>query len=284
MTRRFDDTVPRSAGRIRSGYVAPVLERCVQGAAEDRRAAGYRGRAGAMLIDELTHLIDRADAVQVALTLRGAPGEQPVAAEDQSVCAGVVPDRRLDEQRELEPGPLPRHPDDAPAEPAIELFELLPAIGGCGERDGPVGMQVIDVRRGKERVQRRVDRGGDAVVAERSGRIVIHHLVFEGFATIAGFELLQLVEIQEREPCVGDRAEIAAAAFYGQHADGRACKRIGHVDLRARIAAAEVRDAQVRAEQIRTIAKKGQRIVRQADRRCGRPRDLSDVSGLSYQA
>ena len=245
---------------------------------------GYRGRAGAMLIDELSHLIDRANAVQVALTLRGAPGKQPVAAENQSVCARVVPDRRFDERRQLETGPLPRHPDDAPAESAIELLELLPAVGRCGERDGPVGMQVIDVRRGKKRMQRRVDRGGDAVVAERSGRIVIDHLVFESFAAIAGFQLLQLVEVEEREPCVGNRAEIAAAAFHGKHANQRTCKRIGHVDLRARIAAAEVRDAQVRAEQIRTIAKERQLIVRQADRRCGRPRDLSDVSRLSYQA
>ena len=204
-----------------------------------------RGLAGAMLVDERAHLIDRADAVEVALALRGAPGKEPMAAEDQPVRARVVPDRRFDEQRELEAGPLPRHPDDAPAEPAIEFLELLFAVCRCGQRDGPVGMQMIDVRRGEKRVQRRIDRRGDAVLAECGGRVVLHHLVFEGFAAIARLELFQLVEIEQREPRVGDRAEIAAAAFHREHADRRTRERIGQIDLRARVAAAEVRDAQV---------------------------------------
>ena len=92
-------------------------------------------------------------------------------------------------------------------------------------------------------------------------RIVVHHLVFERFAAIAGLELFEFVEIQQREPRIGDRAEIAAAAFHREHADGRARERIGHVDLGARVAAAEVRDAQIGAEQIRAIAKQRQLIA-----------------------
>ena len=46
-------------------------------------------------------------------------------------------------------------------------------------------MQVIDVRERQERVQRRVDRRGDAVLAERAQRIEADHLVFERFAAIA---------------------------------------------------------------------------------------------------
>ena len=98
------------------GHVAAVVERLVRERRRTPPRRGYRGRAGTMLVDELAHLIDRADAVQVALALCGAPCEQPVAAEDESVGARVVPDRCLDEQRELEARPLPRHPDDAAAE------------------------------------------------------------------------------------------------------------------------------------------------------------------------
>ena len=122
-------------------------------------------------------------------------------------------------------------------------------------------MQVIDMRRGKKRVQRRIDRGGDAVMAECGRRVVIHHLVFERFAAVAGLQLFELVEIEQREPRIGNRAEVAAAAFHGQHADRRARERIGQLDLRARIASAEVRDAQVRAEQIRPIAKQRQLVA-----------------------
>ena len=122
-------------------------------------------------------------------------------------------------------------------------------------------MQMIDMRRRQERVQRRVDRSGDAVVAERRRWIVIHHLVFERLAAIARLELLQLVEIEQREPCVGDRSEVAAAAFHREHPDRGAGERIGQIDLRAGVASAEVRDAQVRAEQVRAIAKEGQLVA-----------------------
>ena len=123
------------------GHVAPVVERFVRKAAERRAAC-----AGAMLVDELAHLIDGADAVEVALALRGAPGKEPMAAEDQSICARVVPDRRFDEERELEPGPLPGHPDDAPAEPAIEFLELLFAV--CRSRPARWPSRDADDRRG----------------------------------------------------------------------------------------------------------------------------------------
>ena len=213
-----------------------------------------------MLVDELAHLIDGANAVEVALALRGAPGKEPMAAEDQSICARVVPDRRFDQEGELEPGPLPGHPDDAPAEPAIEFLELLFAVCRRGQRDGPVRVQMVDVGRGEKRMQRRIDRRGDPAMAECGGRIVIHHLVFERFAAVARLQLFELVEVEQREPRIGNRAEVAAAAFHGKHADRRSRERIGQIDLRARIASAEVRDAQVRSEEIGPIAKQRQLV------------------------
>ena len=61
-------------------------------------------------------------------------------------------------------------------------------------------MQVIDVRKRQERVQRRVDRRRDAVLAEGAQRIEADHLVFERFAAIALDQRLELVEIQHGEP------------------------------------------------------------------------------------
>src|SRR5271155_3606589 len=105
-------------------------------------------------------------------------------------------------------------------------------------------MKMIDVREWKEGVQRRVDGRGYAVFAERGKRIVADHLVFVRFAAIDSFELLQAVEIQQGKAGILDRAEIAAAAFYGEDAHRLPGERIGKVDLRAGIAAAEIRDSQ----------------------------------------
>ena len=69
------------------------------------------------------------------------------------------------------PGPLPGHPDDLAAVLLVELLQLRCAVGARRQRDRPVRMQVIDVIERQERVQRRVDRGRDAVLAERAQRV-----------------------------------------------------------------------------------------------------------------
>ena len=131
----------------------------------DERLAARRGRrrgptkerpSGALrvILHELTHLIDGLDAVEVRFLLRLAPGEQPVPAEHDAVAAGSRIDGFAQHQRELEPGPLPRHPRDAAAVLLVELVQLLLPVGAGGERDRPVGVQVIDVRKRQERVER----------------------------------------------------------------------------------------------------------------------------------
>ena len=91
-----------------------------------------------------------------------------MAAEDDAVAAGIVLDGAPQHQRQLEPGPLPGHPDDPAAVLLVELAELLLAVGARRQRDRPVRMQVIDVVEGQKRVQRRIDRRRDAVLAERA--------------------------------------------------------------------------------------------------------------------
>ena len=86
------------------------------------------------------------------------------------------------------------------AEARVELGETLVAIGAGGQRDRPIRMQMIDVIEWQKRVQRRVDRRGDAVVTKRAERIARHHLVFVRLAAIAANQRLELVEIEQRKP------------------------------------------------------------------------------------
>src|SRR6266705_4375062 len=55
------------------------------GPAEERPPGPAR-----VVLDELSHLIDRLDAVHVALIGRRAPGEEPVAAEQETVAARIL--------------------------------------------------------------------------------------------------------------------------------------------------------------------------------------------------
>ena len=154
------------------------------------------------------------------------------------------------------------------------IFLIAVRAGGQGDR--PVGMEVIDVVERQERMQRGVDRRGDAVVAERAQRVVPDHLVLVRLATIAIDELLELVEVQQRESRRAHRPEIAAAALDGEHARRLARHRIGQVELRAGVAAAEIGDPQVRAEQVGAVPKQFQRAIARAP-----PRSFSSHKSCS---
>src|SRR3954465_5878041 len=179
-----------------------------------RRATEERFAAARLVrLDELTHLIDVPDAIQVALFLRLPPGEQAVTAEDQPVGARRALDRALQHQGQLEAGPLPRHPQDLSPVLTIEFLELALAIRTGRQSDRPVGMQVIDMRERKKCMQRRIDRSGDAIFAKRAEWIKRDHLVFERLAAIARNQAVQLVHVEDREAAVGDRAQISTAAL-----------------------------------------------------------------------
>ena len=78
---------------------------------------------------------------------------------------GFSLDGALHHHGQLKAGALPGNPDQGVAELAIELVHLGFAVGGGGEGDAPVGMEVVDVGKGQKAVQRRVDGGGDGIVA-----------------------------------------------------------------------------------------------------------------------
>src|SRR4029079_16414753 len=69
----------------------------------DRRPAEERyAFASGVLLDELTHLVDGANAFEITRLLRLAPREEPVAAENQDVAAGRALHGALQYQRQLE--------------------------------------------------------------------------------------------------------------------------------------------------------------------------------------
>jgi hypothetical protein len=92
-----------------------------------------------------------------------------VPAEDAADGLWVLLGDRGDVQAELEARPAPRHPDHAVAE-ALAGQRL--AVGGGGQRDAGVGVQVVDVRSGDQAVHGGVDgrrRAAAAVQAEVEG-------------------------------------------------------------------------------------------------------------------
>ncbi len=75
-----------------------------------------------MLHNELAHLVDGADAVEIALALCVAPSEEAMAAEQNTIAAGTIFHRLFQLESQLEARTLPRQPDNFAAELAIEFF------------------------------------------------------------------------------------------------------------------------------------------------------------------
>jgi hypothetical protein len=74
-----------------------------------------------------------------------------------------------------------------------------------------------------------------------------------GEAAIDRFEAQELVHVERREAVKLHRADVAARAFDPQDLSWSAGQRIGRGQLRGRVAAAEIGDAQVAAKQVRPV-------------------------------
>src|SRR3954462_6030850 len=103
-----------------------------------------------MLGDKVAHLVDGTNAIEIAVALRVAPGEQAMAAKNQSFCAGILLYRPLQHESKFKPRPLPWKPCDLSSELPVELIELLFAVSAGGKRDRPIGMQVVHMIEGQE--------------------------------------------------------------------------------------------------------------------------------------
>ena len=153
------------------------------------------------------------DRVLVALLLRISPGEQAVTAQHHAVAVRTLLHRAPQHHGQFKSRALPWHPDQMMIKPAIELFHLFAAVGGSGQGDAPVRMQMVDVRERQKPVQGSVNRSRNAVLAEGAQRIHVHHLIFVLGAAIFVFQSLQLFGVKRRQPAQLDAAQVAAAAL-----------------------------------------------------------------------
>lgn len=110
-----------------------------------------------------------------------------------------------DVQTELETGPSPRHPYDGVTETLGG--QLLP-VGGAGERDAGVGVQMVHVRGFDQPVHRRVDRGRRTALAVQAVVERGDHLVLAVDPGVDVGQRPQPVQPQHGEPRPGQRPEI----------------------------------------------------------------------------
>ena len=226
------------------GDVAAFLRR--QGV--DRLAAeGFGAPVGA---EPGGGLVDHGERRLVAGFRARAPGEEPMAAEHDALEIPVRLGQCAELEAEVEAGPLPGQE----AELAAKDFpgQRLGVLAG-GDRDHRVGVDVVDMGVRHEAVQRRVDRGGARVEIEGAVVEERDHLVLVREAAIDRLQAQEPVEIKRREAVELHRADVAARALDPKHLDRRAGQRIGSFELGGSVAAAEIGDAQVAAEQVGAV-------------------------------
>ena len=212
-----------------------------------RAAEGFPARIGA---EPGRGLVDRGQRRPVAILGGRPPGEQAVAAEHDALVSGVGLRHRPELQAEVETRPLPRQKAELAAENLAR--QRLGVLAGR-DRDHGVGVNVIDMQVGNERVQRRVDRGRARIEVEGAMIEQRDHLVLMGEAAVNRLEAEELVEIEGRKAVELHRPDVAARALDPQNSGRRAGQRIRLHDLGGRVAAAEIGDAKIAAEQVGSV-------------------------------
>ena len=198
--------------------------------------------------DERLGGADDLQRVRLALVARRAPRGDAVAAEDAPDGRRVVALHRGDVETELEPRAPPGHPHDAVAE---ALLGQRLAVGGGGEGDAGVGVEVVDVVELDQAVHRRVDRRGGTAASVQAVVERLDHLVFALDARVHADERTKSVEAQHGEPGRREGAEVAARSLHPEHVDGTSGDRIVGGALGRRVAAGVVGVPRVAPEPVR---------------------------------
>jgi hypothetical protein len=175
-----------------------------------------------------------------------------VAAKDDALHVRIGFSHRAELEPKVEARPLPRQKAKLAA---IDLFrERLRVFARC-DRNDRVRVNVIDMAVRNEAVQCCVDRGCARIEIEGAMIIERDHLVLVLEAPIDRLEAEELVEIERREAVELHRADVAAGTLDPENLGRRPGQRIGRGQLRGRVAAAEIGDAQVAAKQVRPVEK-----------------------------
>ena len=143
---------------------------------------------------------------------------------------------------ELPTGTLPRHPGHGAAP---DLADQLLPVGGTGQRDDRVRVQVVDVRQVQEPVHRSVDGRRRPTVAEGAVGEQPDHLVLVLHPAIDVVERDQTLALEHGQAGGTQCAQVATGALDVEQLDVLAGSGAGHRDLRRGVATAVVRDAGV---------------------------------------
>ncbi len=202
-------------------------------------------------------LVDHLQRDPIAFLRGRAPGEQPVAAEHYALQVRIGLGHRAELEPKVEARPLPRQKAELPA---IDLFRQRFGVFARRDRNDGVRVNMVDMAMRNEAVQRRVDRGRARIEVEGAMIVERDHLVLVLEAAIDRFEAQELVHIERREAVELHRADVAARALDPKDISWSAGQRISRGQLGGRVAAAEIGDAQVAAEQVRPVEKKARVI------------------------
>ncbi len=199
------------------------------------------------LVDVRLCRVDDPQAVLLSLLRRVTPRGDAVTAEDRADRLRVRRLDRRDVQTQLEAGTTPRHPHHLVAE---DLRRQFLAVGGGGDRDPGIGVQVVDVRGIHESVHRGVDRGGSPALAVQAVVERGDHLVLPLDARVDVDERAHAVQPQHREPLLGQGAQVAPGSLDPQQFHRLAGDGIDVGALGRGVAAGVVRDLGVGTEAI----------------------------------
>ena len=219
------------------------------------------GPCGPGVVDRTERLVDRlllqvcgrlTDDPQAPLfdLLAGrAPGGQPVTAEDRADDVRIG-GQLAHRPSQLPAGPLPRHPRHRPAP---DLVDQLLAVGGAGQGDDAVGVQMVDVPMVDQSVHGGVDRRRGTARSVAAVGEQPDHLVLVLDAAVDPVEADQPVTLEDREAVGRERAEVAAGALDVEQLHRVAAGRAGHGHLGRGVAAAVVGHGGVRAEPVAAV-------------------------------
>ena len=206
------------------------------------------------LVDECDRRVDGVDRRVVGLLGGVSPDDEPVLCQHDQPQAGRRPHGLADLLGECEPGTDVGDPGRGVAE---ALAHELLAVLGAGEDVDAVRVRVVNMRGRHERVQQRLDRRPRHRGIELAAHEVRDHLLVAHLR--ASDQREDFLQAQHREALRPDRGEVAARALDPHHGalvagviDGGALGR--------GVAAAEVGDGAVGAQQVRRAHECGEGI------------------------
>ncbi len=156
---------------------------------QTRRPLAAKRRRLLVLGQPFGGAVDDAQRQAIAVARRVGPGEQPVAGEHHAGQAGILARQAAELEAEIEARTLPRQPADLVAENPLGQ---RPRIRGRRDGDHRVRMHMVDMRKGREGMQRRVDRRGARIEIENAMGVFLHHSVFVAEPAV---ERLQALEV-----------------------------------------------------------------------------------------